>query len=167
MFTPINLINGGVYASPNGANLSFNTSAGYLYGLGINFASSTLNPNSLYYWRVRASDTLVNGNYSPRYNFTTGTSVSLAENKLQSSIVKIYPNPTSTILNVDLSFTENASVKLTIVDFLGKEIETAEVLVNSQTKSIALNVSNISAGNYLLKVKKGNEIASFKIQISK
>jgi len=48
MFTPINLINGGIYASPNGANLSFNTSAGYLYGLGINFASSTLNPNTLY-----------------------------------------------------------------------------------------------------------------------
>jgi hypothetical protein len=48
MFTPINLINGGIYASPNGVNLSFNTSAGYLYGLGINFASSTLNPNTLY-----------------------------------------------------------------------------------------------------------------------
>jgi hypothetical protein len=48
MFTPINLINGGIYASPNGANLSFNTSAGYLYGLGINFATSTLNPNTLY-----------------------------------------------------------------------------------------------------------------------
>ena len=48
MFAPINLINDGIYASPNGANLSFNTSAGYLYGLGINFASDTLNPNSLY-----------------------------------------------------------------------------------------------------------------------
>jgi len=48
MFTPINLINGGIYASPNGANLSFNTSAGYLYGLGINFASNTLAPNALY-----------------------------------------------------------------------------------------------------------------------
>jgi hypothetical protein len=48
MFVPINLINGGIYASPNGVNLSFNTSAGYLYGLGINFASSTLNPNTLY-----------------------------------------------------------------------------------------------------------------------
>ena len=48
MFTPINLINNGVRPSANGANLSFNTSAGYLYGLGINFASDTLKPNSLY-----------------------------------------------------------------------------------------------------------------------
>lgn len=48
MFVPINLINGGVYPSPNGANLNFNTSAGYLYGLGINFAVSTLSPNTIY-----------------------------------------------------------------------------------------------------------------------
>jgi hypothetical protein len=48
MFEPINLINGGIKTSANGANLSFNTSAGYLHGLGINFANDTLNPNSLY-----------------------------------------------------------------------------------------------------------------------
>jgi len=48
MFEPINLINGGITASPNGTNLSFNTSAGYLHGLGINFANDTLNPDSLY-----------------------------------------------------------------------------------------------------------------------
>jgi hypothetical protein len=47
MFVPINLINGGVYPSPNGANLSFNNSAGYIYGLGINFSSDSLNPNAL------------------------------------------------------------------------------------------------------------------------
>jgi hypothetical protein len=48
MFEPINLINGGIKTSANGANLSFNTSAGYLHGLGINFANDTLTPNSLY-----------------------------------------------------------------------------------------------------------------------
>jgi len=48
MFTPINLINGGITPSPNGVNLSFNTSAEYLYGLGINFANDILSPDSLY-----------------------------------------------------------------------------------------------------------------------
>jgi hypothetical protein len=46
VFQPINLINGGVYPSYN-TGLTFNTSFGYLYGLGINFVSSTLNPNNL------------------------------------------------------------------------------------------------------------------------
>jgi hypothetical protein len=47
IFAPINLINGNVYPSANGVNLKFNTSAGYLYGLGINFSTDKLNPNSL------------------------------------------------------------------------------------------------------------------------
>jgi hypothetical protein len=47
MFTPIKLINGGIYPSPNGANLSFNTSSGVLYGLGIGWVTNTLNPDSL------------------------------------------------------------------------------------------------------------------------
>jgi len=47
MFTPINIINGGVYPSAN-TGLTINTNAGYIYGLGINFASNTLMPNSLY-----------------------------------------------------------------------------------------------------------------------
>jgi hypothetical protein len=48
MFTPINLINGGVRPSPNGVNLSFNTSANYIYGLGINFATNPLQPDALF-----------------------------------------------------------------------------------------------------------------------
>jgi len=47
MFTPIRLINGGIYPSPNGVNLSFNTSAGVLYGLGIGWVLNTLNPDSI------------------------------------------------------------------------------------------------------------------------
>ena len=48
MFVPINLINGGIVPSTNGANLKFNTNAGYIYGLGINFTNDTLQPNALY-----------------------------------------------------------------------------------------------------------------------
>jgi hypothetical protein len=63
MFLPINIINGGIYPSPNGVNLKFNTSAGYIYGLGINFASDTLNPNSLY----------VSGNTPTTFQYRTQT----------------------------------------------------------------------------------------------
>jgi hypothetical protein len=47
MFVPIPLINSGVVASPNGANLSINTTSGTLYGIGISFTTNPLNPNSL------------------------------------------------------------------------------------------------------------------------
>jgi hypothetical protein len=47
MFTPIRLINGGIYPSANGANLNINTSGGILYGLGIGYITNKLDPNSL------------------------------------------------------------------------------------------------------------------------
>jgi hypothetical protein len=47
MFTPIRLINGGIYPSANGANLNINTSGGVLYGLGIGYITNKLDPNSL------------------------------------------------------------------------------------------------------------------------
>jgi hypothetical protein len=47
MFAPINLINGGVIPSPNGTNLSYNTSFGVLYGFGIGFTTDRTNPNTL------------------------------------------------------------------------------------------------------------------------
>jgi hypothetical protein len=46
MFTPIKLINENVYPSPN-TGLTFNTSSGVLWGLGIGFATDLLNPSSL------------------------------------------------------------------------------------------------------------------------
>jgi hypothetical protein len=46
MFTPIKLINENVYPSPN-SNLTFNTSSGTLFGLGIGFTTNQLNPSSI------------------------------------------------------------------------------------------------------------------------
>jgi hypothetical protein len=47
MFSPISLINEGVTASPNGANLTWNLSSGSLYGMGINWAVNSKSPNKV------------------------------------------------------------------------------------------------------------------------
>jgi hypothetical protein len=47
LWSPIKLINQGIIPSPNGANLSFNTSAGILWGNGINWVNNQLSPNNV------------------------------------------------------------------------------------------------------------------------
>jgi hypothetical protein len=47
LWSPIKLINQGIIPTPNGANLSFNTSAGVIWGNGINWVKNQLNPNSV------------------------------------------------------------------------------------------------------------------------
>jgi hypothetical protein len=63
MFTAVKLINGGVIASANGANLNINTSAGILYGLGIGYITNKLNPNTL----------TINGQSPATFQYRTST----------------------------------------------------------------------------------------------
>ena len=47
LWTPIKLINTGILVTSNGANLNFNTSAGELWGNGINWTDNQLNPDNV------------------------------------------------------------------------------------------------------------------------
>ena len=62
MFTPIKLINENIYPSPN-TGLTFNTSSGILWGLGIGFATNQLNPSSI----------TVSGNSPTTFQYRTQT----------------------------------------------------------------------------------------------
>jgi len=103
MFTPINLINGGVYPSAN-TGLTFNTSAGYLYGLGINFASDTLNPNTLYnsgtnpctfQYRTQTGGTITNvTNIDPLNYDVNGTITPISGTKATNQRIYLLQNGT-------------------------------------------------------------------------
>jgi hypothetical protein len=81
MFTSIKLVNDGVLASANGANLNINTSAGVLYGLGIGYVTNKLNPNSLtinsqspatFQYRTQTGGTAVNTTLIDPLNYDVG-----------------------------------------------------------------------------------------------
>ena len=70
LWSPIKLINQGIIPSPNGANLSFNTSAGILWGNGINWHNNQLSPNNV----------IIAGKSPASFNYRTqtgGTSTSV------------------------------------------------------------------------------------------
>ena len=66
MWSSIKYINDGIIASPNGANLSFNVSAGYLYGYGANWVNDPKNPTQLY----------LTGHVPATFQYRTQTNVS-------------------------------------------------------------------------------------------
>lgn len=78
-----------------------------------------------------------------KYSLSTLTTVD--ENKQLKNILKVYPNPTNSILNFNLE--NELSVSFIISDVLGKVV-LAEV---SQTNSIS--VANLTSGIYFLTVK--------------
>ena len=80
--------------------------------------------------------------------------------KIANTTVKIYPNPASEIINVDVK--GDLSLKISLFDFGGK-------LINSITNTNQLEVNSIPSGIYFLKLKdsKSGEIVIEKIVIEK
>lgn len=83
---------------------------------------------------------------------------------MQSSI-RVYPNPTSYEVNVDLTALPNGKYQLYLVDLLGRTVYT-EV---SEAKAIQLNMSNFTTGTYVVQVQTQNtqKVETFKIVKSK
>jgi len=104
MFAPIGYINGGVYPYASNPNLTFATTAGYLYGLGINFYRDTLNPSAVY----------VTGNTTTTFQYRTQTG-----------------GTTSNVTNIDVS---NYDVNGTVTPITGTKATNQRVylLVNGQ-----------------------------------
>jgi len=76
----------------------------------------------------------------------------MAEANTSQILIKIYPNPTSDILNVELLYLDTFKpTEIAIIDQLGYIVFTQNI-TNVSDKTIKLNVSALAKGNYLLSV---------------
>ncbi|MFM7766815.1 MAG: peptidylprolyl isomerase [Bacteroidota bacterium] len=112
---------------------------------------SGLNPNTLYYWRVRTANGTEQGFYSPKFTFNTGTSTGIEESNLPFQIVQLYPNPTADQLFLNLNRQTPVSLILVIKDITGKTILVESVEENE--KQLVLDLKNLLQGVYLLELQ--------------
>jgi len=81
------------------------------------------------------------------------SSLSAEEISIQSNI-RVFPNPTTYVVNVDLSQLSKGEYQLYLVDLQGKVIYQQ----TTTEKSIELDMRNYSTGSYVLKVQtKGTQ----------
>ena len=73
--------------------------------------------------------------------------------KINSSI-KIYPNPVTDVLHLDLAYNKNV-YSIIITDITGRIIK--EIRTVPGQKNISINTGSLSSGIYLLKVQSGKE----------
>lgn len=83
---------------------------------------------------------------------TVGAPNSLAVEDIIAMGIRIYPNPSSSVINVDY----HEDLQLTLFNVLGQQV------MSSNSKSI--NISNLDQGTYILRAKDSNNtINNFKI----
>lgn len=112
-----------------------------------------LAPNVRYYWHVATETNLVAGEYSAPFNFRTGTTTGIVQ---QRFIKSCYPNPTSG--EVYFTFYEKrANTVFTLYDMLGKQVYT-EAFTQQDTNDYThrIDLSNIANGIYYYHFDSGH-----------
>jgi len=86
----------------------------------------------------------------------------------QNSIIKVYPNPISNYLNIDYYNSSNDNVEVEIYSNTGQLVhKRLQSNTMSGMNQMGVNLSGLSDGIYLLKLKIGNNVYSEKFVINK
>ncbi|HEX5001574.1 MAG TPA: peptidylprolyl isomerase [Bacteroidia bacterium] len=109
-----------------------------------------LNSNSLYYWRIRSADGSQQGFYSTKFTFTTGTSSGVNELSNDFNLLRLYPNPASATLNLEISASQTEPMQLLISDVTGKIVASSEWEMPHAISNKNIDISNLEAGMYFL-----------------
>jgi hypothetical protein len=176
MFQPIRLINGGVYPSANGVNLSFNTSAGSLYGFGINFVDDNFTPNTL----------SVSGQSPTTFQYRTqtgGTSNNVTviepDNYDNGGVITAVGGGTNRSTNQRIFLTQNGTIRVQYGQQIYADLPTAIAASQTETfntfsnfrdnailigilsvRHTATNLSDANYAKFLLASKFGETVGS-------
>jgi hypothetical protein len=99
--------------------------------------------------------------FVPFYNngFVTGAPDAVIENGSQS--IKVFPNPTSDVVNIKSDFTIKS---IELLSFIGQSVYTRN---NLDTKVVQINVSNLGSGVYFVKMNTDQGIKTTKITVKR
>ncbi len=88
----------------------------------------------------------------------------LSANSVQNnSFISVYPNPASTVANIDLNVFNSAEpVKVSMIDAMGRMVYNSEV---AYTRNIAINTETLAKGVYFIRVENGSLVSNQKLVI--
>lgn len=102
------------------------------------------------------------GPYDVVYNAQTNP-VGVAENIGNVLKTTIYPNPVSTMLNVDYTLNKAENITVKLVDILGQTVYSTDIKGTAGVNNVRINVKNFAAGVYTLNTVVGNKVAAEKV----
>jgi len=120
-------------------------------------------PNGSYTWKIIAYGIENNSEWSENGSFTIENSISNIENSQSKSIITLYPNPATNILNIEFgNDTYKKNLNISIVDLEGRVIDNLDNLDNNQNVINSYNIERIPSGNYRVVISNSDGILETK-----
>jgi photosystem II stability/assembly factor-like uncharacterized protein len=83
----------------------------------------------------------------------------------QLSDIKLYPNPTSQLQQIEIKTINSENIKVSLLDVFGKEIKTVnELEFHDEVYTASFDLSNLSSGFYVYKITIGERVTYLKSQ---
>lgn len=102
---------------------------------------------------VAADNTSSNDSTCKSFYSSVGT-----KNITKEELLSIYPNPASE--NINLQWSMDGKVQVSIVDLTGRTIRT--VVVSNSTKTTQLNIADLAEGTYVIRFRSGDQVLTRK-----
>ena len=97
----------------------------------------------------------------------TSTSIIVSrEDPLEPTFVKVYPNPASERLLVELECTGSDGIKCQLLDPMGKLVREVHMSCQGGTQKLEVPVEGLSNGVYILKTSLGERSTAHKVMIT-
>jgi hypothetical protein len=153
---PIITVNSPSVCIGNSTTLTANGAASYTWSNGFVGANAVVSPTVTSNYTVTgvSAQGCINTN-------TTTVKVETCDVGIKeiasATALKFYPNPIKDFLNISFEVQSNNRI-ISIIDAVGKVVYSAEA-----TKNLSINLSTLSQGIYILKVKSDSEVRNYKL----
>ena len=94
---------------------------------------------------------------------TQSLSLTSIRNTFSLLDVNVYPNPTSDLVQVSMDVVNSADLRIELYDIQGKLLQTITTPAVQGEHNETLDLSALAPGNYTLRVRHGDDVASFKV----
>jgi hypothetical protein len=124
-----------------------------------------------YEWQIRAicnPSPFSTGSWSALSDFSTGNEKQSSEelSTFVQNLVRLYPNPASGSVNIDIVAVESQEILIRIMDMSGRVVQTVQSHLDAGSHTISLNIDALSEGLYQVHVS-ANEKQVFSTKFSK
>ncbi len=103
------------------------------------------NTRNISYYRIKLID--------KKGNISFSNTIALVDSRLPWRLENIYPNPVSSLCNLQIFTKEPAKATAVIIDFFGRNFLTRELSLQKGMNNLPLTLSNLPQGAYFLRIQ--------------
>lgn len=129
-----------------------------------NQCQSTMEKNTVYYWKVRGVSGTVYSEWSDVWWFKTEGYIGIDE-QFNADAIVIYPNPGNGEFNLYIDSFGVEDYQISVIDISGRLVYEAKISCQAGSNIIPVSINNIGNGAYNLIISNGEQIVTKRLLI--